>query len=104
MSTEKRFLVEGYRWFQKTYGNTYNVVEITDLKNGERIAYLPFDYGYGDYYRQRALEWLAENNYLPEKYKGKKSNGLLEAYAYERENNYPIIYRVFDVDRKKDLP
>jgi hypothetical protein len=37
--------IEGRRWFQKTWGNTYNTVRI--FKDGELIADLPMKYGYG---------------------------------------------------------
>ena len=57
--------IEGRRWFQTTYGNTYNTVKI--WINGELVATLPMEYGYGDYYLQRAEKWLSDNDYLPNK-------------------------------------
>lgn len=44
--------IEGRRWFQKTYGQTYNTVRI--FKDGKQVAYLPIEYGYGEFYLQRA--------------------------------------------------
>ena len=38
--------IEGRRWFQKTYGNTYHSVRI--FKDDKQVAYIPFIYGYGE--------------------------------------------------------
>jgi hypothetical protein len=51
----------GRRWFDRTYGNTYNSVAI--YVDGELVASLPYGYGYADYYLQRAMEWLEKNGY-----------------------------------------
>ena len=92
--------IEGRRWFQRTYGNTYHSVRI--FKDGEMIAHLPFQYGYGDQFLQTAWEWLGKNGY-PE---------LLETYENGAWKNYGTqyprevlkgTYSVIDVDRKKDL-
>lgn len=91
--------IEGRRWFQRSYGSTYNTVRI--FKNGVLIADLPIEYGYGDYYLQRAHEWLGQHGYpeLAEKY----SNGMTKVCttSWLRENGHS--YSVIDVQRKKDL-
>ena len=92
--------IEGRRWFQRTYGNTYHSVRI--YKDGETIAYLPYQYGYGEQFLQTAFDWLGHNG-MPE---------LLEEYANGSRKNYGTrylrevmngSYSVIDVDRKKDL-
>lgn len=55
--------IHGLRWFQKTYGNTYNQVKI--YLDDELAAFLPEEYGYGEYYLQRAWEWLMAHGYVP---------------------------------------
>ena len=50
----------GRRWFQRTYGNTYNTACI--IADGFAFD-LPKEYGYGDYWAQRCREWLREVGY-----------------------------------------
>ncbi len=54
------YYVRGAKWWDKVNGNTYNAAIITD-SNGDEVARLAFAYGYGDYYRQRAREYLKEH-------------------------------------------
>lgn len=56
--------IEGRRWFQRGPGNTYHSVRI--WKDGEQIAHLPYQYGYGDGYLQTALDWLRANGHIPD--------------------------------------
>ena len=72
------------KWRDRINGNTYHSVRIIDHESGE-VLYCPYQYGYGDHYRQTALKAMAENGWIPNKYKEK-------AIYYERENNYPIIW------------
>ena len=92
--------IEGRRWFQKTYGSTYCTVRI--FRDGEQIAYLPLEYGYGEYFLQRAFEWLG-NNGMPELAE-KHANGSPKNYgtAYLRDT-MKGSYSVADVARQKDL-
>jgi len=85
--------VYGRRWFQKTYGNTYNSVRI--YVDGVEVANLPFNYGYGDHYRTIALEELVKLNILPK--------GIDKLGGYELREKYNIKYHVEDVDRKREL-
>ncbi len=62
--------------------------------DGAQIAYLPFEYGYGDQFLQTALDWL-------------KAAGLVSVDAdygtrYLREV-FHSSYSVADVARRKDL-
>lgn len=64
-----QFIVKGQLWFDKINGNTYNSLSIyivmldgEGLLSKKWIADLPICYGYGDYYLQRAKEFLLLNN------------------------------------------
>lgn len=84
--------IEGRRWFARKYGNTYHSVRIH--KDGELIAVLPYQYGYGDQYLQTALDWLKANSLAP----ADAPYGTL----YMREQLH-ASYSVADVARQKDL-
>ena len=83
--------IEGRRWFQRTYGNTYHTAYI--YKDGECIAKLGPHYGYGDQFLQTALDWLAARGMAE-----KGRYGTL----YLRET-LGGSYSVSDVSRQKDL-
>lgn len=95
----KNISVRGRRWFQRTYGNTYNSVEI--FVDGERIC-LPRAYGYGDYYMQRAADELEQRGYLPgrEHYPNGSADTL---WSYCRDNGIELSYSAVDVPRQRDL-
>jgi hypothetical protein len=84
--------IEGRRWFQRGPGNTYHSVRI--FKDGQQIAFLPYQYGYGDQFLQTALDWLKANKHVPEN----AQYGTL----YLRET-LGGTYSVIDVTRKSDL-
>jgi len=92
--------IEGRRWFQKTWGNTYHSVRI--FKDGKELVYLPYEYRYGNQFLQTAFEWLG-NNGMPELLE-KHPNGSLKNYGtrYLREE-MGSTYSVIDVGRKGDL-
>lgn len=91
MKTKKVTHIEGRRWFQRTYGNTYHSVKIHFDDGG--CVLLDKTYGYGDHYLQRAVEWLQAAQHLPNE-NGAPSRLLREA---------GISYSVMDVAREKDL-
>lgn len=79
--------IEGKRWFQRSYGNTYHTVKV--FVNDE-VLESEVTYGYGSHFLQTAAELLKENGYeIPE------DNG--KAYAYVAK--FP--HTVEDVKRKK---
>ncbi len=53
-----KYIVEARKWFDKVNGNTYHCVNITDAKKNKVIFSSGFSYGYGDAYRQTALDGL----------------------------------------------
>lgn len=84
-----KFIAHGQRWFDRMNGNTYHSVRVTRVSDGKVIA-APYQYGYGDHYRQTALEIMLRAGWLPNKYDN------LGAFMYERENDYPIHWTVSD--------
>ena len=76
------------KWFDKYNGNTYHSNRIIRLRD-KQIRRCSYQYGYGDMYRQTALEVMAICKWLPVKYRDSK-----EQYKYERENDYPILWIV----------
>jgi hypothetical protein len=83
-----QFVCTAARWFDKVNGNTYHSVRITRCADGATIA-APFQYGYGDQYRQTALEAMLAAGWL----EGQAYNSL---FRYERENGYPVLWNVTD--------
>jgi hypothetical protein len=98
MENKIKFIANAVRWFDRVNGNTYHSVNITRVKDG-KVIYCPMTYGYGECYRQTALELMHQYNWLPTRYIN-DSRDLPEGYAplfmYERENNYPIYWNVTD--------
>lgn len=89
------FVCNACRWFDKINGNTYHSVRITRTRDNKVIAH-PLTYGYGDSYRQTALEIMMKNGWLPKKYHDTHMGHDNNIYAYERENKYPILWEVSD--------
>ena len=82
-----KYIVNAVKWFDKANGNTYHSVRITRLRDGKTIVTkTPYQYGYGEQYRQTALELMAQEKWLPVKYRGEHG-----WYKYEVENNYPMM-------------
>ena len=81
----KRYTCIAVKWFDKVNGNTYHSVRIIRHKDNKTL-YGEFQYGYGESYKQTALEEMMKAKWLPEKYN--RDN----VYLYERDNNYPIIW------------
>lgn len=95
----KSITVIGKRWFQRTYGNTYNSVQI--MVNGETVATLPEGYGYGSMYLQRATQWLDAHGYVTlEHY---EHGGMTPLWQYCRDNDIHLEDTVIDVPRERDL-
>ena len=80
--------IEGRRWYQRSYGNTYHTAYI--VVNGKKLK-SPVTYGYGTQYLQTAADLLRESGYeVPENNEG-----------YNLMTSYP--HTVEDVKRMKDL-
>lgn len=85
--------ISARKWWQKSYGNTYNTV-LLYLDNGNTVL-LPFAYGYGDNCLQRAEEWIKENCQYPNPDKLCGTRFIREVVG--------ATYEIIDVERKKDL-
>ena len=84
-----KFIVNAVKWFDRINGNTYHSVKVLDTESGKTYCDdTPYQYGYGDSYRQTALGVMLNNGLLPKKYS--KDN----LWLYERENDYPIYWSV----------
>ena len=87
-----KYIVTTQRWTDRTYGNTYHAVQITDAKTNKTIYKSGFTYGYGDQYRQTALDALIK--------KGK----IKEADRFNHEYIRKTIYFAPPSDgRKRDM-
>ena len=89
--------ITGRRWFGKTHGNTYFSVEASI--NGEEVAAIDYEYGYGDQYLQSIVELMDSEGLLPK-------NGERKALTwFLRDLCVPggFTCHVSDVARKMDL-
>jgi hypothetical protein len=90
-----RFIVQGNRW-NDIFGNTYHTCRIEDCKTGV-IYNVQRTYGYGDCYQYSAFELLIKEKLV----RGCKT--ATQLVEYQIKKNYPILFTVQDVSRKKDL-
>ena len=90
----KLIIIEGRRWFQKTYGNTYHTVTVTvkHARKPDVTLKSAQQYGYGDTYRQTAAAMLSEYfaNY----------QDMCDVMRSDRERFYITCH---DVSRERDL-
>jgi hypothetical protein len=97
MKRPKTLIIEGRRWFQKSYGNTYHTVYVTD-ENGRMVAQTEsFTYGYGDHYLQTAEELVRKALDLKEPTRHEWG------VSYLRKQGFTVHYHVKDVPRQRDL-
>lgn len=97
METQKitrSLFIEGREWFDKSGGNSYFSARI--WVDGEIIAVLPFQYGYGSVYEYEAQKWLLANDYLPEV---TKARGL---WSIAKEMGFDF-YSVKSFVNKRDM-
>ena len=67
-----QYICNAVKWFDKVNGNTYHSVRVKRCEDGSLICG-KYTYGYGDSYRQTALEIMVDNGWLPPKYNKKNS-------------------------------
>ena len=91
----KVIVIQGRRWFQKSYGNTYHSVVVR--VDGEKVGSIDFAYGYGNQYAFNGRQILIENGYL------KDIEEFTPLSLYCREKGIVLVDNVTDVQRKKDL-
>lgn len=94
----RHIVVYGRRWFQSLYGNTYH--SVTVYVDGERLGYVPFEYGYGDQYLQTAMELLVKAGI----YERDDEHGYIRTLSQAaRQAGDTLIYQCSDVQRRRDL-
>lgn len=59
-----KITIKARRWFDKVYGNTYFSCRI--YKDGGLIKVIPMQYGYGNHFEDKAIEYLKETKLLPD--------------------------------------
>lgn len=84
--------IEGRRWFQRSYGNTYHKVRL--WVDGQ-CTHSIMRYGYGDHYLQTAWDMLQAQGIIPADQRYGGTLALRETYG--------ATYSVIDVQRKADL-
>lgn len=95
----------GRRWFDRKNGNTY--FSASALLNGEEVASIAYEYGYGDNWLERICDEVNWSEVLPVK-RETYSNGLTEVpwrwlQRIEKEAGIAVFTSCTDVQRKKDL-
>lgn len=84
-----KFTVIAKKWFDKVNGNTYHSVRCVRHKDNT-VVVGPFQYGYGEHYKQTALAVMFDAGWLP----NIEYRDFDKQFSYERENNYPILWTV----------
>lgn len=99
----KSLVVIGKRWFDRVYGNTYHSCLV--IVNGEEKGFIPFEYGYGDCYKQTALKILQGLGYFNNglSYPSGANKDYCDFLEFTRNNRDICLFYVTDVNRKKDL-
>ncbi len=93
--------VLGRRWFQKTYGNTYHSVTVTNDDTGEQLRE-PFEYGYGDQWEETAAHLIEAAGWLPTRERSPNGSRAPLRLWLEREG-VQLHRNLEDVKRQKDL-
>ena len=93
--------IEGRRWFDRRYANTYHTSRIlVKAQNEDKTIELivPFTYGYDDHFMTTAQQALIAARFLP------PLKGRPRPLAWwARKHGIQLDYTVIDVKRKKDL-
>lgn len=85
--------VNALEWFDKVNGNSYFAARITINfgMDDERSYTMPYQYGYGDHYRDMAFQFLQDNGEIETQplmtshWRYYQDNGII-ARHYKREN------------------
>ena len=97
----KSICLEGRRWFQRLYGNTYYTANI--FVNDRLVHTMPFAYGYGSQYEWDSWIWLIEKGWVKPMRYGDRPNNPEPAWQYCQRNGIEYHATVIDVRRKRDL-
>ena len=92
----------GRRWFEKANGNTYHSVEL--YQDNKLLARVPFAYGYGDQYKQTALDQAVKLGLYPDTEAKHGGSECYRQFVFSKESGGDgNFFSVTDVGRKKDL-
>ena len=94
------FAISGYRWFQKSSGNTYHTATINALIGDKwlEIGKTEMHYGYGEQYLVTAGDWLIANGWLED-----EAREGYDVARWQIREAPSISESVVDVPRKRDL-
>ena len=98
MTAIQTISITGRRWFGKTNGNTYFSCEASI--NGEQVASIDYEYGYGDQYLQSIVDQMTSNGLLPDNPDRRALTWFLRDLCSAPGG---FTCHVSDVDRKRDL-
>jgi len=88
-----KYIVEGYKWFDKVNGNTYHSTCITDAKTNKLLFCSGIAYGYGDSWKDTAMNWLIETKRWKKK----------DRFNYSKIRK-EIYFGNLSTVKKRDLP
>lgn len=85
----KTLEIHGKEWFDKVNGNSYNAVQVfvnQGMKNAFSFS-IPFQYGYGNYYEQSAIEHLVKIGVMSDKFRwwDRVHAGKMKVTSYKTE-------------------
>lgn len=105
MAQVQKLELSGRRWFDRRNGNTY--FSASAVLNGEEIASVACDYGYGDHWLDRICDEVDRAEVITVK-RETYANGLKEVpwqwlQRIEAEAGIAVFTNCVDVQRKKDL-
>jgi hypothetical protein len=94
-------MITGRRWFDRPNGNTY--FSANGYINGELVARIDYEYGYGDHYIDQMTDELERLGYMPDR-EHYQHGGAEPAWRYFRDDRQiPFTYEVTDVSAERDL-
>ena len=90
------FICKAVKWWDKVNGNTYHSCRITRVRDGATLC-AEFQYGYGDQYRQTAVDAMLAAGWLRRyKVQGGRDAGKTydhqSVYGFDREHGYCIYW------------
>lgn len=96
--------INGRRWFQKSYGNTYHSVDVTVTYSDGSARTLSSRkrYGYDEQYIQTAIELMINEGILSAP-NTRDVTAFWPLSVFCRENGIEYNNRVVDVSRERDL-
>jgi len=96
----KSVRVNGRRWFDRHWGNTYCASEI--VVDDEIVAHCEMEYGYDQFYMQAAADKLEAMGYMPDR--EHYSNGGAQAlWRYCQDRGIKCEYSATDVGTRAQL-